>query len=90
MEDSSRHDWKIVEWDVKNQNKQTKVTILSLTFNPFNPFIFFLESNVDLDQLASDEASWSGSTLLSAQIVNMCLQINRIKNREECVVHKKI
>ena len=25
----------------------------------------FFENNVDLDQLVSDEASWSGSTLLS-------------------------
>ena len=23
QEDQSQHDWKIVDWDIKNQNKQT-------------------------------------------------------------------
>ena len=27
QEDPSQHNWKIVDWDVKNQNKQTKSTI---------------------------------------------------------------
>ena len=36
-------------------------------------FIFFLKINVDPDQLASDKATWSGSTLFSSLIENSCL-----------------
>ena len=33
-------------------------------------YITSFENNVDQDQLASDEASWSGSTLLSIHKIN--------------------
>ena len=32
QEDQSRHNWKIVDWDVKNQNKQTKNVVPDLGF----------------------------------------------------------
>ena len=46
---------------------------MSFSLQKFNPCpakptnIPFLENSVDQDQLASDEASWSGSALLSLQ-----------------------
>ena len=35
--------------------------------------LFFFENTVDPDQLASEEAIWSGSTLFSTLIENTCL-----------------
>ena len=35
----SRHDWKIVDWDVKPQHKQTKLPLMLLHHNPTgNPY----------------------------------------------------
>ena len=33
------------------------------------------ENSVDSDQLASEEANWSGSTLFVIKYVNLCLQV---------------
>ena len=39
----------------------------------FSNFFMLFENSVDPDQLASDEASWSGSTLFSSA---WCIHIN--------------
>ena len=41
-----------------------------LTIVLLNPDLSFFENTVDLYQLASDEAIWSGSTLLQTLIEN--------------------
>ena len=41
------------------------------------PYINSIENSVDPDQLASEEASWSGSTLFSPQYVSLNMK-NRI------------
>ena len=64
------------------------------TFYNFNPcpavpkFILF-ENTVDPDQMASDEAIWSGSTLFSTlackyMLITGMLQVNRMQLEEEC------
>ena len=59
-----------------------------------NPDLSFFENTVDPDQLASDEAIWSGSTLLSTWIENTCLQLEccrlTAKKFWRSVVHKNI
>ena len=52
----------------------------------------FIENTVDPDQLASSEASWSGSTLFTTLlIITGMLQANRIKIGKECsTIHKNI
>ena len=44
-----------------------------LTLVLLNPDLSVFENSVDPDQLASDEASWLGSTLFSTLLVNICL-----------------
>ena len=44
----------------------------------YNPNLSFIENIVDPDQLASDEAIWSGSTMISTLIENTYLQLKYI------------
>ena len=59
-----------------------------------NPYLFFFENRVDPDQMASDEAIWSGSTLFSTLIVITCIQLEccRLTGLKlgRSVVHKNI
>ena len=48
----SRHDWKIVDWDVKPQHKQIK-------------YAEGIANSVDSDQIAPLGAVWSGSALFA-------------------------
>ena len=59
---------------------KAKPYLLNLDFS-------FLQNTVDPDQLASDEASWSGSTLFSILLTTGMLKIISINIREKEVLH---
>ena len=50
------------------------MVFLSLTLVLLNPDMSFFANNVDPDQLASEEANWSGSALLAIEYVNLYQQ----------------
>ena len=55
---------------------------INLTIVLQNPDFSVFENSIDLDQLASDEASWSGSTL--KHLLTTVTGILQIKIGEEC------
>ena len=58
-------------WFFQTQHKMVLTLVLLI------PDFYFFENSVDPDQLASDEAIWSGSTLFSTLIEKkkICLQL---------------
>ena len=54
----------------KKQSKYLGFGEANLTLVLLNPDVSSLENYVDPDQLASDEASWSGSAMFSIQPQN--------------------
>ena len=49
--------------------KANKITYLTLVL--LNPDMSFFANSVDPDQLASEEANWSGSALFAIKYVNL-------------------
>ena len=68
------YDPRLLDCPKKNFLVRQKLNILTITFlflnNSMKPVINCLVNCVDRDQLASEEVSWSGSTLFSMQHVN--------------------
>ena len=54
-------------WGCRQVSHKARCSLAKLTLVLLNPDVSSLENSVDPDQLASGEASWSGSTLFSKQ-----------------------
>ena len=71
-------------------HKTQTVLYLVLKLIMLNSDISSLENSVDPDQLASYEASWSGSTVFQAASESTVLteikQLNWLENRSECAM----
>ena len=74
------------EWRGRGQNKKKNIKITAcmlkiltlldfwLTLVLLNPDIPSFANSKDPDQLASEEANWSGSALFAIQYMNVCQQ----------------
>ena len=62
--------FKLTFFCVKRQAKKKKKTFLTLLL--LNTTCPVLANSVDPDQLASEDANWSGSVLLVIKYVNFC------------------